>query len=211
MREMALTTSFKARRAISRNGARRAGMGLLLAALLLSSCGTGPAPDTYDLTALTGEISAPRRNKQVLVTEPTAVKALNSDQIVVRIGGAEIQYLAKAQWADRLPKLVQARLVEALEGTGKLSGVGTPGQGLAIDDQIVSDIRTFEIATNGSSTARVEISVKLLNDRNGTVRAQKTFSAQAPAGSGNPSFIKALDVAFGAVTEEIVAWVLREM
>jgi cholesterol transport system auxiliary component len=211
MREMALTTSFEARRAISRSGAKRAGMGLLLAGLLLSSCGTGPAPDTYDLTALTGEISAPRRNKQVLVTEPTAVKALNSDQIVVRIGGAEIQYLAKAQWADRLPKLVQARLVEALEGTGKLSGVGTPGQGLAIDDQIVSDIRTFEIATNGSSTARVEISVKLLNDRNGTVRAQKTFSAQTPAGSGNPSFIKALDVAFGAVTEEIVAWVLREM
>ena len=182
---------------------------LLLTGLVLAGCGSGPTPDTYDLKSLTGEVSAPRKNRQVLVTEPTAVKALNSDQVVVRLGGAEIQYLAKAQWADRLPRLVQARLVEALENTGKLAGVGTPGQGLAIDDQIVSDIRSFEIVTNGASRARVEISVKLLNDRNGTIRAQRTFSAEAPAGSGNPAFIKALDVAFASVTNDIVAWVLK--
>lgn len=189
----------------------RGGLALLTACLVLAGCGTGPAPDTYDLTALTPSVSAPARKRQVLVTEPSAVKALNSELIVVRLGGAEIQYLAKAQWADRLPKLVQARLVQALEGTGKLSGVGTPGQGLAIDDQIVSDIRAFEIVTGGSSVARVEISVKLLNDRNGTIRAQKSFAAEVPAGSGNPSFIKALDRAFGSVTDDIVAWVLTSL
>lgn len=184
---------------------------LSLVTLLLSGCGTGPAPDTYDLTALSPAISAPARKRQVLVTEPSAVKALNSEQIVVRLGASEIQYLSKAQWADRLPKLVQARLVEALEGTGKLSGVGTPGQGLAIDDQIVSDIRAFEIVTGGSSVARVEISVKLLNDRNGTIRAQRSFSAEVPAGSGNPSFVKALDKAFRSVTDEIVAWTVASL
>lgn len=208
---MALEKSMIAGHEPSRNGMAKAGLGLVLMGLLLAGCGTGPAPDTYDLKALTGDVSAPKRNRQVLVTEPTAVKALNSDQIVVRLAGAEIQYLAKAQWADRLPKLVQARLVEALENTGKLSGVGTPGQGLAIDDQVVTDIRSFEIATNGSSRARVEISVKLLNDRNGTIRAQQTFAAEAPAGSGNPAFIKALDTAFGQVTNEIVEWVLKEL
>lgn len=208
---MALEKSMVAGRKPPRNGKAKAGLGLVLLGLLLAGCGTGPAPDTYDLKGLTGDVSAPKRNRQVLVTEPTAVKALNSDQIVVRLAGAEIQYLAKAQWADRLPRLVQARLVEALENTGKLSGVGTPGQGLAIDDQVVSDIRSFEIATNGSSRARVEISVKLLNDRNGTIRAQQTFVAEAPAGSGNPAFIKALDTAFGQVTNEIVEWVLKEL
>ena len=179
--------------------------------LALSACGTGPAPDTYDLSSLTPEISAPARKRQLLVTEPTAVKALDSEQIVVRVGGGEIQYLSKAQWADRLPRLVQARLVEALEKTGKLAGVGKPGQGLAIDDQVVTDIRSFEIVTGGSSVARVEISVKLLNDRNGTIRAQQSFSAETPAGSGNPAFVKALDTAFAAVTDEIVTWVLKSL
>lgn len=213
---MVLVKSNAARSACRPHGLLRSGLlkgGVLigLTGLLLSGCGTGPAPDTYDLTALTPSVSAPARKRQVLVTEPSAVKALNSELIVVRIGGAEIQYLAKAQWADRLPKLVQARLVQALESTGKLAGVGTPGQGLAIDDQIVSDIRAFEIVTGGSSVARVEISVKLLNDRNGTIRAQKSFSAEVPAGSGNPAFIKALDRAFGSVTDDIVAWVLASL
>ena len=189
----------------------RASASLCLLALLLSGCGTGPAPDTYDLSSLKTTVSAPARKRQVLVPEPTAVKALDSDRIVIRLGGAEIQYLAGAQWADRLPRLVQARLVNALENTGKLSGVGKPGQGLAIDDQIVSDIRAFEVVTNGSSVARVEISVKILNDRNGTIRAQQTFHAEAAAGSGNPAFVRGMDAAFASVTADIVSWVLTSL
>lgn len=208
---MALNGSVDAGRQPLRKCAVKTAMGLVLSGVMLAGCGTGPTPGTYDLKAQTLEVSAPKRNRQVLVTEPTAVKALDSDRIVIRLGGAEIQYLSQAQWADRLPRLVQARLVEALENTGKLAGVGMPGQGLAIDDQIVCDIRAFEIDTNGSSQARVEISVKLLNDRNGTIRAQQTFSAEAPAGSGNPAFIEALDAAFGTVTNEIVGWVLRTL
>lgn len=195
----------------ARRSTAGAGIALLMAGLMLTGCGTGPAPDTFDLSTPKASVSAPARKRQVLVTEPTAVKALDSDQIVVRVGGDEIQYLAKAQWSDRLPRLVQARLVQSLENTGKLAGVGKPGQGLAIDDQIVSDIRAFEIVTTSNSMARVEISVKLLNDRNGTVRAQQSFSAEVPAGSGNPSFVKAMDRGFAAVTDDIVAWVLKEL
>lgn len=195
----------------ARRSTAGAGIALLMAGLMLTGCGTGPAPDTFDLSTPKASVSAPARKRQVLVTEPTAVKALDSDQIVVRVGGGEIQYLAKAQWSDRLPRLVQARLVQSLENTGKLAGVGKPGQGLAIDDQIVSDIRAFEIVTTSNSMARVEISVKLLNDRNGTVRAQQSFSAEVPAGSGNPSFVKAMDRGFAAVTDDIVAWVLKEL
>lgn len=208
---MALNKSVDMGLRLLRKDAGRTATGLVLTGLMLVGCGTGPTPGTYDLKAQTAAVSAPKRDRQVLVTEPTAVKALDSDRIVIRLGGAEIQYLAKAQWADRLPRLVQARLVEALENTGKLSGVGTPGQGLAIDDQVVTDIRAFEIDTDGSSRARVEISVKLLNDRNGSIRAQQTFAAEAPAGSGNPAFVRALDVAFGEVANDIVAWVLRTL
>ena len=54
-------------------------------------------------------------------------------------------------WGDKLPRIVQSKLVEAFENSGKLGGVGMPGQGLAIDYQIVTDIRSFEIdASNGN-------------------------------------------------------------
>ncbi|PWE56592.1 ABC transporter [Metarhizobium album] len=183
---------------------------LPLVAALLTGCGGGAKNDTFDLNTAVSADGPAARNRQILVPEPTALSALGSDQVMVRVSTSEIQYLSKAQWSDKLPRMVQAKLVEAFEDTGKLGGVGKPGQGLAIDYQIVSDIRAFEINTAGRR-ANVEISVKILNDRNGTVIAQKIFSAASPvAGSaGNTAFIRALDAAFATVTAEIVDWTLR--
>lgn len=183
---------------------------LVLSATMLAGCGAGANKDTFGLSTV-AEVDGPSaKNRQILVPEPTAVKALDSEQVVIRVSGVEIQYLSKARWGDRLPKLVQAKLVEAFENTGRIGGVGKPGQGLAIDFQIVSDIRAFQVETNGGQRANVEISVKLLNDRNGTVRGQRVFSAtSAVQGSGNRDYIAALDRAFAQVSTEIVAWTLK--
>jgi cholesterol transport system auxiliary component len=54
--------------------------------------------------------------------------------------------------------------------------------------------------------------VKLLNDRNGSVKAQEVFRASARvSGSGNANFVKALDQAFAAATRDIVAWTLKSL
>ncbi len=192
--------------------AMRLGIGCLVAATLLTACGGGASNDTFDLRAAVSADGPSARSRQILVPEPSALKALDSEQILVRVGGAEVQYLSKSQWSDKLPRMVQAKLVQAFENTGKLGGVGKPGQGLAIDYQIVTDIRAFEIDTV-TRRAKVEISVKILNDKNGEVRTQKIFSAATPvsAGAGNPAFIKALDAAFTSVAGEIVDWTLRSI
>ncbi len=185
---------------------------LPLTAALLAGCGTTAKNDTYDLSAASVDGSGPSaKNKQILIADPTALKALNSDQIVIRVSPSEIQYLSRSQWSDTLPRMVQAKLVEAFENSGKLGGVGKPGQGLAIDYQVVSDIRSFEIDASSGNRAVVEISVKILNDRNGTVRAQQVFRATAAAGGDNAGFVKGLDRAFTAVTDQIVGWTLKSI
>jgi cholesterol transport system auxiliary component len=185
---------------------------LPLTAALLAGCGTTAKNDTFDLSAANVDGTGPSaKNKQILIADPTALKALNSDQIVIRVSPSEIQYLARAQWSDTLPRMVQSKLVEAFENSGKLGGVGTPGQGLAIDYQVVSDIRSFEIDAASGNQAVVEISVKLLNDRNGSVRAQQVFRATAAAGGDNAGFVKGLDRAFTAVTDQIVGWTLKSI
>ena len=179
--------------------------------LLLASCGGGAAKnDTFGLSSIPDVTGPTARGQQILVPEPSALKALDSDQIVIRPSLAEIQYLSRSQWNDRLPKIVQAKLVQAFENTGVVGGVGKPGEGLAIDFQVVTDIRAFEVRTDGPDTAVVELSVKIVNDRNGTVRAQKVFRGSAPVGgAGNPAFVMALDAAFAGVTADIVAWTLK--
>lgn len=186
---------------------------LPLTAALLAGCGTTAKNDTYDLSAASVDGSGPSaKNKQILIADPTALKALNSDQIVIRVSPSEIQYLSRSQWSDTLPRMVQAKLVEAFENSGKLGGVGKPGQGLAIDYQVVTDIRAFEIDSSKGSQAVVEISAKIINDRNGTVRAQKVFRAAVPAGGGAADgMVKALDRSFSAVTTQIVDWTLQSI
>ncbi len=186
---------------------------LPLVALAVTGCGTAAKNDTFDLSGTPSTATGRRpKRSQILVPEPTALKALDSEQIVIRVSPSEIQYLARSQWSDRLPRMVQSKLVEAYENSGKLGGVGKPGQGLAIDYQVVTEIRSFEIDAGAGNQAVVEISAKILNDRNGTVRTQKVFRAATPAGGGSSEgYVKALDRAFSAVTAQIVNWTLTSI
>ncbi len=191
---------------------------ILAATTLLYGCavlgGGGSKPlDTYELTAPSASSSGRRLSRrQAIITEPSALKALDSENIVIRSSATSLQYLDGAQWADRLPKIIQARLVETFQKSGRLGGVGKPGEGLAVDYQIIADIRAFEIRIDGGDRAYAEITVKLLNDRNGVVRARGDFSAAVPVGeAGNDAFVSALNQAFGDVAKDIVDWAIRSM
>jgi cholesterol transport system auxiliary component len=184
-----------------------------LAALLLAGCASfSTPPQTFDLEAPGGAPAGSAATRtQLLIAEPTAVRTLDSQQIAIQPSTLTVEYLADAQWTDRLPRLVQLRLLQAFQNTGRAGAVGVPGQGLAIDFQIVTEIRRFEIALE-ESAAIVEISVKALNDRSGVVRASQIFQARVPLqGAGNPAYVVALNQAFSQVTDEIVAWTLRTL
>lgn len=196
--------------AIDKTGVRPLlALGLLAAGL--SGCALRPAPDTFDLSAqpmVTFESQKALRS-QLLVPTPSAIQVLNNRGIVVRLGGAELRYLAGAQWSDQLPVVIQAQLVAGLENTGLFAGVGMPGQGLAIDYQVVAEVREFAINAAGPGSANVELSVKLLDDRTGVVRAQRLFTASVPVSSSAASgvLVAALDDAFSKVQSEIVSWI----
>ncbi|MEO2039525.1 MAG: ABC-type transport auxiliary lipoprotein family protein, partial [Martelella sp.] len=95
------------------------------------------------------------------------------------------------------------------ENTGLFAGVGMPGQGLAIDYQVVVEVREFAINAAGPGSANVELSVKLLDDRTGVVRAQRLFKASVPVSAAASSnvLVAALDDAFSKVQSEIVSWI----
>ncbi|KQT53272.1 ABC transporter [Aureimonas sp. Leaf454] len=188
----------------------------LLAALAfgLGACaslgGTTP-PDTYEISSpTTVQRKAGATRAQLLIPEPTAIKTLDSAQIVIKPTPYTVEYLANSQWSDRLPRMVQLRFVQAFENSGRVAAVGVPGQGLAIDYQVVMEIRRFEIDADGANRAVVEIAVKALNDKTGAVRATRVFTQTAPvSGAGNASYVAALDAAFDRTSADIVAWMLK--
>jgi len=182
----------------------------LLIALSVSGCASSKKLDTFDLSSTEPSVRAARKpGRQILIAAPSALKALDGENVVVRSGPNSISYLKGAQWADRLPSIVQSRFLQAFESTHRLGGVGRPGDGLAIDYQVISDIRTFDIDVTRGDIAVVEIAIKVLNDKNGTVRATRVFQSTSPvSGAGNDAYIAALDRAFEDATGDIVAWTL---
>lgn len=169
--------------------------------------GGGPAPlDTFELSAASVD-PASRSRRQILIAEPSALKAFDGQNIVIKPSDGSIQYLKGAQWADRLPLMVQARLAETFQRSGRFAGVGKPGEGLAIDYQVIAEIRSFEVRVSGGERAVVELFVRLLNDRTGEVRAGRSFTASAPvSGTGNQAYVAALDRAFRDAAAQIAGW-----
>jgi cholesterol transport system auxiliary component len=191
-------------------------MGAMLAcavALPLGACASlfsKAAPATYDLTAPRGPKVGGGVGGQLLVAEPTALAILETERIVVRPNPGQVAYLADAQWSDRLPRLVQARLLQTFENSSHLRTVGRPGERLTADYQLVTDIRAFNLATVQGAVAEVEIAVKIVSDQSGRIVGARVFRAYVPASSSEgPAATAAMDAAFGEVALEVVKWAVR--
>jgi cholesterol transport system auxiliary component len=178
---------------------------LLLAAGMAAGCSSGPAPTTFDLTAPTVRGRAIAR--QVLVAEPAAVQILSNQQIVVRDEGGTVSFLGEGQWADNLPRLVQARLIHTFENASNLRGITRPSSGAVADVQLISELRAFQVSTP-SNEAVVEISAKIVSDQTGRILSGRIFAARVPVVAVDAANgARALDEALSTVMLDIVRWV----
>lgn len=173
------------------------------ALVALAGCASAPPPATFDLTAPRGPARA-RPAGQFVVAEPLSLLIYDGDRIVVRQGG-QVSVLKGGQWADRLPRLIQTRLIQTFENVGMTAGIGRPGERIVPDRQILLDIRAFEIDADRGE-AVVEITVKLLRDATGRVGASRLFTAREPAQTEPASAAASLDAALSRVLVQVVSW-----
>ena len=84
-----------------------------------------------------------------------------------------------------------------------MRAVAVPGQGLLIDDEIVVDVRAFELTGQG---AVADFAVRVMDDRNGHVLRSRVFRYVVPvAGKGTPAAVAALNKAMGEAFADIAA------
>lgn len=179
----------------------------LLLAAILGGCGGGAAPLTFDLAALPAGGRAVAAGRAIVVSEPVGIQPFEADRIIVREGGGSLSFLGGGQWADRLPRLIQTRIIQSLENSGRLRSVSRPGDKVTADYQLISEIRAFDIQT-ATGEAVVDLSLKLVADGSGRVVAARIFTARVPVASVDASSgARALDQALVTVLGDIVRWV----
>ena len=179
----------------------------LLAGLLSGCLGGGDPLSTYDLSASTVSRGARPPHGLLVIADPTATAPFDTDRIVVRTGPDSLAYLKGAQWTDRLPRLVQNRLVQTFDSAHLMKSVARPQDGLSADYRLLVDIWRFEIDTT-SGEAVVQMSVKIVADHTGRIVAGEIFQARVPGSAADgPGASRALDSALSEIMPKIVAWV----
>jgi cholesterol transport system auxiliary component len=186
--------------------------GRLLCCALLSSaaaaCMSSTPATTYDLTApRQGARSGGALAGQLAIAEPVSIQALEAERIIVKDASGAVSFLGGGQWADRLPRLVQARLVQTFENGSRIQAVARSGDRIVADYQLTTDIRAFQIES-ATGEAVVEISARMIQDRTGRILGSRIFASRVPVGSVNAAnAAQALDRALSNVLTEIVQWV----
>ena len=115
--------------------------GLLAIGLGLAACGGGTPPTTFDLAQREGTAKSLTLRRQLVVAEPSALQSLDSDHVLVRRADGTLATLAHAQWSDRLPRLLQSRILQAFENAGAAGRVGPVGGAVSADMTLESEIR----------------------------------------------------------------------
>lgn len=190
-------------------------IGAAFICLLLGGCavaglgGGSSAPATYNIaTPKVSDAPSSRVARQVTVSPPTAIRALDTDRIMVSASGGRISYYGDSAWSDRLPRLVQSRLVEAMQDSGAFKAVLTAQDRVDGDFAVATEIRSFQLDVEaGSSAATVAIFCKIVDERQGRVIATREFSARTSAPKDDAAAaVAALQESFNQVTGDMVRW-----
>ena len=176
--------------------------------LSVSACG-GSNRETFDLGPVPVEPAARALRGALSVEQPQASELIDSERIVIRTGPDAVAYLKGAQWADRVPVLVQSRLIQSFENAHLLKSVGRPG--MVADYALGSEIRRFEIDVT-TKTATVEIAARLRKTANGRVIAAQIFTetVAAPSTSGDAAS-QVIDSALTSVMGRILRWTTTQI
>jgi phospholipid/cholesterol/gamma-HCH transport system substrate-binding protein len=173
--------------------------------------GTPPQKITYDLRAPQNLGSASKSiNGQLAIPEPTAVAMLETQRMLFS-QPKDYPGFADFVWADSIPKLLQARLIESFENYDIAHAPLRAADLGQTDFQLLIDVRRFRIATDSEPAAEIGLSARII-DRNGKIMASRLFENSQKFEKVEPTAaIAAFDDAFGRIAKELIAWTVQAL
>jgi phospholipid/cholesterol/gamma-HCH transport system substrate-binding protein len=184
----------------------------ILAGLEKMTGGGAPAQKiTYDLRAPQNLGPASKTIKgQLAIPEPTAVAMLETQRMLFS-PAKDVPGFSDFLWADAIPKLLQARLIEGFENYDiahaplRIADVGQT------DFQLLIDVRRFRIATDSEPAAEIGLSARIV-DKGGKVIASRLFEESQKFDKVEPAAaVAAFNDGFGRIAKDMIAWTVQAL
>jgi phospholipid/cholesterol/gamma-HCH transport system substrate-binding protein len=176
----------------------------------MTGTSTPPLKAVYNLQAAAAPASPgqPLRG-QLVIPEPTTVVLFDTQRILFSPANDQAEF-ANAQWADTIPRLLQARLIQSFENYDIAHAPLRSADGVEADYQLLIDIREFQVVASAQPTAKIAFSARLL--KQGKVVAARLFSASHAVDKVDPpAVVAAFDTAFASVAKELIAWTVQTL
>ena len=145
-----------------------------------------------------------------LLSEPTAVAMLETQRMLFFPAKDAPEFSAFA-WADAIPKLLQARLIESFENYDiahaplHAADTGQP------DFELLVDVRHFRVTLNSESMAEIALSARMLN-KDGKVIASRLFEESEKVEKLEPqAAVAAFDAAFDRIARNMLDWTVQAL
>ena len=185
--------------------------GIIAGVEKMTGGGTPVQKITYDLTAPQSRGPAGKTIEgQLAIPEPTAVAMLETQRFLFS-AGKDYPGFADTLWADSIPKLLQARLIESFENYDIAHAPLRAADIGQADFQLLIDIRRFRIATDAQPAAEIGLSARIV-DKNGKVIASRLFEdSQKFDKVEPPAAAAAFSDAFGRIARDMIGWTVQAL
>lgn len=177
----------------------------------MTGASTPPPKTVYNLQAAAAPASPGKPlSGQLVIPEPSTVVMFDTQRILVSPPNNSPEF-ANSQWADTIPRLLQARLIQSFENYDIAHAPLRNADGAEADQQLLVDIRDFQVADGAQPVARIAFSARLLN-KQGKLIAARVFSASKPVEKIEPAaVVAAFDAAFADIAREVIAWTVQTL
>jgi phospholipid/cholesterol/gamma-HCH transport system substrate-binding protein len=173
--------------------------------------GTPAQKITYDLRAPQNVAPAGKTLRgQLAIPEPTAVAMLETQRMLFS-PVKDYPNFSDFLWADSIPKLLQARLIDSFENYDIAHAPLRAADVGQADYQLLIDVRRFRITAGSEPMVEIGLSARLL-DKNGKVIASRLFEdSQKLDRIEPPAAVDAFNDVFGRIAKEMIGWTVQAL
>jgi phospholipid/cholesterol/gamma-HCH transport system substrate-binding protein len=173
--------------------------------------GTPAQKITYDLEALRNQGPAAKTIKgQLSIPEPNAVAMLETQRMLFS-PTSDVPGFAEFLWADAIPKLLQARLIESFENYDIAHAPLRSADIGQADFQLLIDVRHFRVVMESGPQAEIGLSARIV-DKDGKVIASRLFGQSQKFEEIEPqAAVTAFNDAFGRIAKDMIAWTAQAL
>jgi phospholipid/cholesterol/gamma-HCH transport system substrate-binding protein len=175
----------------------------------MTGAGTPVQKITFDLQALQNQGPAAKTIKgQWSMPEPTAVAMLETQRMLFS-PASEVPEFAEFLWADSIPKLLQAKLIESFENYDIAHAPLSSADVGQADFQLLINVRQFRVAMGAGGAAEIGLSARIV-DKGGKVIASRLFEESEKFDKVEPkAAVAAFDAAFGRIAKGMIGWAVQ--